>query len=199
MMTQIRLDGLEAIFLTLADAKKLVRLAMGNFPTMQDRDMADTVKLWAIMLGDMPYAVAEAALVKVLVTSRFWPTAAEIRDAAQSLTEQDEYPNAEDAWIEVLRKLNPYAKPQWSNELIKKAVESVGYLTLCHSENITWERSQFMRTYEQYRQRKRDEKVNDDVLQLAQPLTNKLALSMPQQWRANDEHGFDRSRLQARD
>lgn len=37
------------------------------------------------MLSSMPYALAEKALCKVLMTACFWPTVAEIREAVDSL------------------------------------------------------------------------------------------------------------------
>lgn len=48
------------------------------------------MKLWSLVLEDsIPYERAERALVKVLRTAKFFPTAGEVREAAISLAAED--------------------------------------------------------------------------------------------------------------
>jgi hypothetical protein len=69
------------------EAAKLVAFALANFPTMQERDMKPTAVLWFQMLSDIPFEVAERALMKVLATAKFFPSVAEIREAAVQITQ----------------------------------------------------------------------------------------------------------------
>src|SRR5690554_198287 len=73
--------------MTRSEVAKLLSLATANFPAMQERDMRPTLVLWEKMLSDLPPEVAEAALLKVLVSAKFFPTVAEIREAAVQISQ----------------------------------------------------------------------------------------------------------------
>lgn len=88
--------------MTKGDAIKLVAIAVAAFPTMLERDMAPTASAWFEMLGDLEYPLALNAVKKVLSTAKFFPTVADIRDAAASMTPSS-VPTAEDAWAEFLK------------------------------------------------------------------------------------------------
>ena len=63
------------------EAENLLTLAVGAFPSMQDQNMGPTARIWAKVLSDIPYKVAEGALVRTLSTAKVFPTLAEIRAA----------------------------------------------------------------------------------------------------------------------
>lgn len=88
---------------------ELVTAAIACFPMMQtkDRDVNAINAGWFDMLGDLPFDLATAALKKVLSTAKFFPTVAEIREAAASLKPQDT-PDAELAWAEVWKAITSH-------------------------------------------------------------------------------------------
>jgi hypothetical protein len=62
----------------------LLMLAWGCFPTMQEKSMAPVATSWQETLSDIPYDEARKALIKVLQTSKFFPTVADIREKVEA-------------------------------------------------------------------------------------------------------------------
>jgi len=154
--------------LTKQEIKKLLSWVLANFPSMQEKDMQPTAALWLRMLSDIPYNVAEKAVIRILATAKYFPTVAEIREAANELT-APKLPTPGEAWAEVLkqmRKVGSYGKPKFSHQVIEKAVNSIGWQELCMSTNTTADRAHFMKIYETLCKRAKEEKVNQDVLRL---------------------------------
>lgn len=149
--------------MTVKEAAQLVALAAANFPNMQDKELKPTAMLWAKLLADIPYHIAEQALIKVLMSAKFFPTVADIREGAEQLLKVDKLPEPEEAWLEVFRQLDPYKRPEYSHPEIKKAVQAIGYMNLCNSENIAIERAQFMKIYGCYKKRTEEERENEKV------------------------------------
>lgn len=91
--------------MTKSEVIKLIGVATACFPSMMSKevDLRPAAEAWYAMLGDMDYPLAEAALKKVIATAKFFPTIAEIREAAASLTPTD-MPDGERAWDEFLRE-----------------------------------------------------------------------------------------------
>ncbi len=166
----------------LKQCVNLVGLALANFPNMQEKDMVPTAKLWEKLLGDIPYNVAEKALIKVLATARFFPTVAEIRQAAAELTTPG-IPSFNEAWGEVTRAMRLYGWPR-----PEEALASMSPLTaeicrrfnwhdMCACEEPDVLRGQFRMAYEQYAGRKREMSVlPGDVREIIEGLANNLAL-----------------------
>ena len=82
------------------EVARLVALAVANYPSMQDKEMRPTAKLWQMMLSDVTYEVGEKALAKVLTVARFFPTIAEIREAIAEI-EDERAPHGGAAVVEV--------------------------------------------------------------------------------------------------
>lgn len=140
----------------------LLALAVANFPHLQDKDMGPTVALWTEMLSDMPFATAKTALIKVLATAKFWPTVAEIREAAVSITNPTMLTPAE-AWGQVIRAVKDYGYYRPTEGIatldptVRKAVKAFGgFVEICMTENIDVVRAQFMRVYEQCASREKE-------------------------------------------
>ena len=165
--------------MTKTEAGRLVTLVLGNWPSMQTREIrADiTAAMWQKLLADIPYELAEQAVTKVLLTAKFWPTISEIREAADSLRPaSDGPPPADSAWEEVCRSLDPYKVPNWSHPAIGQAVKGLGGIRrLCESENTAVDRAHFIKIYEAIMSRAKNEIVNHKVLALVSGTTNLLA------------------------
>jgi hypothetical protein len=93
---------------------------------MQEKDPGPIVDSWCLFLGDMPYDLAQQALVKVMCAARNFPLPAEIRDAAVSLLGGG-LPTWEEAWQELLKAISDYGMyrvPQWTHEAIGEVVKA---------------------------------------------------------------------------
>ncbi|UWG96812.1 replicative helicase loader/inhibitor [Dehalobacter sp. DCM] len=132
---------------------KLVAMALANFPNMQEKDMGPTMALWQQMLSDMPYDVAKAALMRVLATAKFFPTVAEIREAAVSNSQPNRL-SAPEAWEEATRAIRKYGyyKEQEGLDSLspatRKAVQSIGWKSFCTNEDEGVLRGQFRMAFE---------------------------------------------------
>jgi len=73
------------------ETAKLVYMAVAAFPHLQGKDIRwrDTIRLWSLVLDDIPYRTAERALMEVLKVSRFFPAPAEVRGAALEISRED--------------------------------------------------------------------------------------------------------------
>ncbi len=140
----------------------LISLTAANFPNMQERDLRPTANLWKEVLSDIPFDVAKAAIIKVLATAKFWPTVAEIREAAAVITNPHILSPAE-AWALVEQANDRYGYYR-SEEgmkslppLVQLVVRSLGgFREVCASENPGVTRGQFMKMYEQHASRERE-------------------------------------------
>jgi hypothetical protein len=138
----------------------LVNFALSCYPMNQDKDPLKIAEAWSIMLADMPYELAGYAVKKCIAQSKYFPSVAEIRDAAT--TKLPEIPTAEAAWEEVRKKIGSGStlinlqynriKPEWSHKLIERAVEAIGLWELLNSENQSYDRTQFLKFYESFKQ-----------------------------------------------
>jgi len=150
----------------------LVTLALANYPGIQDKDMGPTVALWEKMLSDIPYEIAESALIKVLATARFFPTVAEIREAAASIV-NPAIPSAAEAWGEVVQAIRRYGYYREEEALASlspataQVVRWIGWQEICICEEVDVIRGQFRRAYEEHAGNVRQEAVLPaDVRQL---------------------------------
>jgi len=69
------------------------------------------------------------------------------------------YPSPTEAWEEVRTQLNFYKKPVFSCELIKRAVEAVGWADMCLSEDVGLIRTHFLRAYEILLEREKEKQM----------------------------------------
>lgn len=156
--------------MTKVEAAKLVKMAAAVFPSMQDKDPVKIAYAWSVVLYDLPYPVAEKALVIVLRSAKFFPAPAEILEAAKELrTADNQVPTPEEAWENVqqeIRSAGLYKKPQFGHPLIGRAVQAIGWSTLCCSENLPADRAHFMRLYGSFQTREEARQEVQTVMQL---------------------------------
>lgn len=117
-----------------------------------DKDaLKETVRLYRLTLRDIDGDLLRAATLQHITNAKWFPTVAELREAALNLTHFDES-SAEEAWIEVkraIRAVGYYGIPQFSDTRIKEAVSAFGWRELCgydiEQEGVI--RVHFMRIY----------------------------------------------------
>jgi len=164
------------------DIRKLLTLAIANFPNIQEKDMKPTAELWERMLSDLPYKVAEAALIRVLSINKFFPTIADIREAAANNKEQGI------SWIEswgeaqkAIRKFSSYDEPGGLNSLspvTRKVMENIGWKNFCLSENEEVLRGQFRMAFEVVDKREREvNKLPEELKQIIGQVSEKKQIS----------------------
>jgi hypothetical protein len=107
--------------------------------------LAETVQAYCFALADLDHAAAKAAVLHLMQTARFFPTIAEIRDAA--VRSRVSLPSPEAAWGIVHRAISKhgsYRLPIFDCEEIDGAVADIGWKAICLSENIASERARFI-------------------------------------------------------
>lgn len=165
-----------------SEVVQLVTAAAACFPMMQTKELDPVNAAWFDMLGDLPFDLATASLKKVLSTAKFFPTVAEIREAAASLKPQD-MPDAELAWAEVWKAITTHG---WTDtpESLKSADDTTVFMTFsvpwdfshpviakvvkamwgswaatcreCQTETAGVQRAQFQRMYQTMTKRERE-------------------------------------------
>ncbi|SMB97824.1 Loader and inhibitor of phage G40P [Thermanaeromonas toyohensis ToBE] len=168
--------------MTEQEAAYLVALAAANFPALQEKDLGPTVELWYRLLQDLPYQVVEKALLKVLSEVRYFPTVAEIRQAAAEIM-QPETLSPGEAWALVLQAVKRYGSYREAEALaalpedVARAVRYLGWREICLSEQPEVVRAQFMKVYEQVIGRQRESVVTPrEVRELTAKIAQQKAL-----------------------
>lgn len=177
--------------MTRAEVIKLLGAAAIAYPRT-DRDdttKAMTVELWLRMLGDLPYAVAEAALMRHISLSQWPPTIADLRSGAAAL-EPGAPLDGETAWGEVLKAMRQvgYARtPQWSSPLIATAMDRLwgGWSNACQSVQSddlpTWH-AQWLKLWQTLTKR-------DEERRLLPPQVRELADTLAAKYRLPERAG----------
>jgi Loader and inhibitor of phage G40P len=127
---------------------KLVGLMAAAYPNTQVTK--ETVKVYTSLLKDIPLDLLTASVQQCMSESEFLPTVAKIREKALSLS-QPVSPEPFEAWGIVLQEIRSkgYTKiPKFDNPIIKKAVDCIGWMSLCSSENQITDRAHFAKVYE---------------------------------------------------
>lgn len=124
---------------------------------LSDEDVTEMTKLYSAGLMDLDFDIAYRAVVRIVHTSKFLPTVAEIREAAGILKHGNRRTGAE-AWGEVIAKIRRYG---WQREpgvdfffedpLTERVVRAFNWEILCAGEgdSIVADRARFITAYEE--------------------------------------------------
>lgn len=150
---------------TMTEIKTLKALAF--LQLAYTRDLSENqLDFYVEMLRDIDPAILETAVRKLIHTSKFLPTIAEIRSAAAALeglacgtAELD----ADEAWGQVQRAIHSvgyYARPEFDSEALIETVDALGWQEICMTpvEDTPILRAQFRRAYEQNLARRAEKK-----------------------------------------
>ena len=141
----------------------------------------DAFNMWYALMGDLSYDVCAVAIKKYMLTNKFPPTVAEIREMASGIVNGDPLTWGE-SWeraLAAVRKYGSYNKGEALDSLdslTRKCVESIGYMELCMSENIMVERAHFQKVFEVFAKREQTDK--QIPLQLKQAINQMQLKSM---------------------
>lgn len=132
----------------------------------------DAFNMWFALMGDLPYNVCNVAIQKYMLTNKFPPTVAEIRELASTITNGDPLTWGE-SWEQALHAVRRYgsyneaAALESLDYITRKCVENIGFKTLCMSENIMVERAHFQKIFDVYAKREQANKQIPLALQQA--------------------------------
>lgn len=126
------------------------------------------MRLYVEMLSDIPPQILEAAVKKLIMTNKFLPSIAEIRETAYGIKgtiSGTAAPDESEAWGEVIkavRSVGYYGKPKFSHEAITVTVNNIGWQDICMTTNegMNTLRAQFRRAYQLAAQRQKDNRDN---------------------------------------
>ena len=112
----------------------------------------ETIAVYQRVLSDVPDELLQGAALDAVSKSRFFPTVAELRDAALSIKRIGAgEPSAFEAWDEVCRLIRDQghgSTPEFSHPWIAAAVrQSGGWVRLCMSENSVADRARFLEAF----------------------------------------------------
>lgn len=128
----------------------------------------DRLQFYVMMLSDIPPQILEVAVKKLIMTNKFLPSIAEIRETAYGIKgtiSGTAAPDESEAWGEVIKAIQSvgyYGKPTFSHEAITAAVNNIGWQDICTTPNegTNTLRSQFRRAYQLAAQRQKDNRDN---------------------------------------
>ena len=126
------------------------------------------MRLYVEMLSDIPPQILEVAVKKLIMTNKFLPSIAEIRETAYGIKgtiSGNAAPDESEAWGEVVKAIQSvgyYGKPKFSHEAITVAVKNIGWQDICMTtiEGMNTLRAQFRRAYQLAAQRQKDNRDN---------------------------------------
>lgn len=115
-----------------------------------------TLKLYVRKLCDLSPPALAQAVDECILTSRFFPTVAEIRDRVA--VARVCAPTPEEAWGEVMAAVSRwgrYRDPQWSHALVGQAADCMGWASICDcdEDGIGTLRAHYLRAYSGIRDR----------------------------------------------
>ncbi|MBO5100583.1 MAG: hypothetical protein J6B63_04665 [Treponema sp.] len=117
-----------------------------------------TVNLWTKMLEDVTAEQATLAINKIIATSEWPPTIADVRKAIFE-TQQGSVKDAGEAWGEVTAAMRMFGYMREKealesmSEQTRTAVKYINWQTLCRSKDSMADRAHFFKVYETVKQR----------------------------------------------
>lgn len=132
----------------------LVAAMRAYYPDRNPLPNEQTIELWYRQLKDIPYRLAEAALNKWVVTNKWPPTIADLREMVVTISDGPQLLWS-DGWGQVMKAIKKYgiynqaAAMDSFDEITKKCVLRLGYQDLCQSTNIMADRANFRMIFDQ--------------------------------------------------
>lgn len=130
----------------------------------------EQINVWYDFFRNDNYEVFRQAVKRIIPKNQFMPSIAELKSEIALISNPVLQMNADEEWDNVLKAIRLYGSYRQDeamkslNPYTANIVRQVGYMRICMSENIQWERKEFMELF----------KINKDRDE------NTLLLSEPQ-------------------
>lgn len=149
---------------------KLLTVYLTAFPQSKMDDAA--LVIYAKALCSLSLDQLNAAMLKLMRISKFFPTVAEIFeqvDNIQKFIKKAEVPTADAAWEEAMKLAHNkflYAKWEYSCKEVELAIKRFGKTELCVlvPEAVNTARAQFMRIYDSIVKQQKNKIINESVV-----------------------------------
>lgn len=133
--------------MTELEAQKFMAALMAAYPVQTIKQ--ETIQVYTRMLMDLDHAAVQQAIPELISRCKFFPTIAEITEAAKSHATGLPEPAA--AWAEVERamlKSGYYSRPSWSHPAIHATIRALGgWQEVCRSEDVDKVKRRFTSQY----------------------------------------------------
>jgi hypothetical protein len=144
-------------FKVLAKGMKAVYTAATFLPD------EDSIKIWYRLLQDIPYEVANIAIQRHMMTNKFPPTIAEIREQAALSVNNELNSDWGQSWEQVYKAIRTYGL--WGTEeafasmddITRQCVKRLGWKELCMSETPMQDRANFRMIFEELKLKTKQE------------------------------------------
>lgn len=156
-----------------SEAAEMVMLLLGAYP--HAKTTSSTSQVYETMLSDLDVGSARAAVTKLIATSKFMPTVAEIRTAAAELAHGPVRSGAE-AWLDVLdqiRRAGYCGEPKFDDAIVTAVIERWGWRRMCLEGHVDADRARFVEAYDSLARQAREREVSGLALAAA-PETRRL-------------------------
>lgn len=133
--------------MTKSEAMAMVAMLAAAYPAANMTEQ--TPDVYAEMLRDLDADAAMRAARRLISTSKWLPTIAEIRQAVAE-DGAGGVNRAELAWSDVLKAISQfgiYRTPEFDDPLVRVAVAAIGWQSICNSTNADTVRAQFRMAY----------------------------------------------------
>lgn len=139
-----------------SESAKLVTMLSAAYRDAPISD--DTAAVYEAMLADLDFEVAKQAVQRLICSSKWLPTVAEIRAAAADVTLGPVRAGGE-AWGDVvaaIRKVGSYRPPPtFEDPIVDECVKALTWRGLCLGENEAADRAKFVQMYDALAARRR--------------------------------------------
>lgn len=129
---------------------------------------ADAIKIWYKLLQDIPYEVMNVAIQQYMMTNKFAPTVADLRELSTTVVKgkPKDWGSGWESVQQAIRRYGFYQEEkalESMDEITRLTVKRLGWQQLCMSENSMADRSNFRQIYQQIEERQK----TDDVISIA--------------------------------
>lgn len=141
----------------------------------------EAMDVWFALLHDLDYQILSKALQKYMLTNKFKPTVAELREIYADLI-CPVISDWSEGWKKVSRAIGHYGMYRTDeamesfDEVTREVVKRLGFQNICLSENIIADRARFAEIYQAIQQRKRtDVNIGSALPDLQEAVNKRLA------------------------
>ncbi len=156
----------------------------------------EAMDMWFALLHDLDYQILSKALQKYMLTNKFKPTVAELREIYADLICPD-ISDWSEGWEKVSKAIGHYGMYRTEeamesfDEVTREAVKRLGFQKICLSENIVADRARFAEIYQAICQRKRTDVNIGSALPDLQKIVQKRLADLKQNGQKTLEQGSD--------
>ena len=140
----------------------------------------EALDVWYALLHDLDYQILAKALQQYMLTNKFKPTVAELREIYAELVSPVLFDWSE-GWEKVSKAIGhcgmyqEKAAMESFDEITREVVKRLGFQNICLSENIVADRARFAEIYQAIKKRKRTElNVGSELSNLREMVQNRL-------------------------